>query len=386
MAWIASRSARVNGRSRRRRLISTGTSWRGGSPAPTTGRLVDALHADEERAVARPVISLRRGARLEPHPQLELSAPPRRTGSGPHRPRRRPAACAVRRAGTRGACPDGAVPAPSGRRTPRREGTARAPRSPGTGSSASPHTACTEPHPSDHRPSLASLRHHPRSGPDPGAILFAGDRTAAICHASSMARRSAGIVFFRRAESGPEVLLVHPGGPYWARRDAGAWSIPKGEHDPGDGSARLRAARVRGGDGHAAGRGRARRPRRGAPEGRQGGRGLGRRGRPRRRGRAQQHVRAGVAAPLRAPAGVPGGRPRGVVRRRRGAREARRRRRRRSSTACSSTSTAAEQRAPRPHGAIPGVGLEPTRPRGPRLLSPPAVPVRLPGPGPAVRS
>jgi len=49
-----------------------------------------------------------------------------------------------------------------------------------------------------------------------------------------MARRSAGIVFFRRAESGPEVLLVHPGGPYWARRDAGAWSIPKGEHDPDD--------------------------------------------------------------------------------------------------------------------------------------------------------
>jgi predicted NUDIX family NTP pyrophosphohydrolase len=47
-----------------------------------------------------------------------------------------------------------------------------------------------------------------------------------------MARpRSAGILLFRRSGGGPELLLVHPGGPYWARRDAGAWSIPKGEHD-----------------------------------------------------------------------------------------------------------------------------------------------------------
>jgi len=36
-------------------------------------------------------------------------------------------------------------------------------------------------------------------------------------------------VLLRRASG--EVLLVHPGGPFWARRDAGAWSIPKGEHD-----------------------------------------------------------------------------------------------------------------------------------------------------------
>jgi predicted NUDIX family NTP pyrophosphohydrolase len=49
-----------------------------------------------------------------------------------------------------------------------------------------------------------------------------------------MARRSAGILLFRRAAAGLEVLLVHPGGPFWARRDAGAWSIPKGEHDAGD--------------------------------------------------------------------------------------------------------------------------------------------------------
>ena len=41
-------------------------------------------------------------------------------------------------------------------------------------------------------------------------------------------------MLFRRAEGAPEVLLVHPGGPFWARRDAGAWSIPKGEYEPGD--------------------------------------------------------------------------------------------------------------------------------------------------------
>jgi len=43
-----------------------------------------------------------------------------------------------------------------------------------------------------------------------------------------MPRRSAGIVLYR--QPGPEVLLVHPGGPLWARRDTGAWSIPKGEY------------------------------------------------------------------------------------------------------------------------------------------------------------
>jgi predicted NUDIX family NTP pyrophosphohydrolase len=45
-----------------------------------------------------------------------------------------------------------------------------------------------------------------------------------------VARRSAGILLFRRVAGGElEVLLVHPGGPFWARRDAGAWSVPKGE-------------------------------------------------------------------------------------------------------------------------------------------------------------
>ena len=50
-----------------------------------------------------------------------------------------------------------------------------------------------------------------------------------------MPKRSAGIVLFRRACGGVlEVLLVHPGGPFWVRRDAGAWSIPKGEVDVGE--------------------------------------------------------------------------------------------------------------------------------------------------------
>jgi predicted NUDIX family NTP pyrophosphohydrolase len=44
-------------------------------------------------------------------------------------------------------------------------------------------------------------------------------------------RRSAGILLHRRGADGVEVLLVHPGGPFWAKKDAGAWSIPKGEHD-----------------------------------------------------------------------------------------------------------------------------------------------------------
>lgn len=46
-----------------------------------------------------------------------------------------------------------------------------------------------------------------------------------------MARSSAGIVLYRRSGQEVEVLLVHPGGPFWARRDLGVWSIPKGEFD-----------------------------------------------------------------------------------------------------------------------------------------------------------
>jgi predicted NUDIX family NTP pyrophosphohydrolase len=47
-------------------------------------------------------------------------------------------------------------------------------------------------------------------------------------------KRSAGILLFRFVAEQPQLLLVHPGGPYWARRDLGAWTIPKGEYEPGE--------------------------------------------------------------------------------------------------------------------------------------------------------
>src|SRR5688500_10756807 len=48
-----------------------------------------------------------------------------------------------------------------------------------------------------------------------------------------MPKRSAGLLLYRR-DVGLEVLLVHPGGPYWAAKDDGAWSVPKGEYEAGD--------------------------------------------------------------------------------------------------------------------------------------------------------
>jgi predicted NUDIX family NTP pyrophosphohydrolase len=47
-----------------------------------------------------------------------------------------------------------------------------------------------------------------------------------------MARHSAGLLMYRRRRGVLEVFLVHPGGPFWAGKDAGAWSIPKGEYSP----------------------------------------------------------------------------------------------------------------------------------------------------------
>ncbi|MDH6623119.1 putative NUDIX family NTP pyrophosphohydrolase [Streptomyces sp. LBL] len=44
-------------------------------------------------------------------------------------------------------------------------------------------------------------------------------------------KRSAGLLLFRRSGHGTEVLLGHMGGPFFARRDAGAWTVPKGEYD-----------------------------------------------------------------------------------------------------------------------------------------------------------
>lgn len=49
-----------------------------------------------------------------------------------------------------------------------------------------------------------------------------------------MAKRSAGLLMFRRSGGILEVFLVHPGGPFWMKKDAGAWSIPKGEIQDGE--------------------------------------------------------------------------------------------------------------------------------------------------------
>jgi predicted NUDIX family NTP pyrophosphohydrolase len=49
-----------------------------------------------------------------------------------------------------------------------------------------------------------------------------------------MAKQSAGLLMYRRTTSGPEVFLAHPGGPYFAKKDDGVWTIPKGEPAPGE--------------------------------------------------------------------------------------------------------------------------------------------------------
>jgi predicted NUDIX family NTP pyrophosphohydrolase len=49
-----------------------------------------------------------------------------------------------------------------------------------------------------------------------------------------MPKLSAGLLVYRVSGRAPEVLIVHPGGPFWARRDEGAWSVPKGEYDAGE--------------------------------------------------------------------------------------------------------------------------------------------------------
>jgi predicted NUDIX family NTP pyrophosphohydrolase len=56
-----------------------------------------------------------------------------------------------------------------------------------------------------------------------------------------MTKHSAGLLLYRRRGGHLEVFLVHPGGPFWSQKDAGAWSIPKGEHGPEE--APLAAAR-----------------------------------------------------------------------------------------------------------------------------------------------
>jgi predicted NUDIX family NTP pyrophosphohydrolase len=47
-------------------------------------------------------------------------------------------------------------------------------------------------------------------------------------------KQSAGLLMFRRRSTELEVFLVHPGGPYWSKKDAGAWTLPKGEYEAGE--------------------------------------------------------------------------------------------------------------------------------------------------------
>ncbi|MEY8013830.1 NUDIX domain-containing protein [Mycobacterium servetii] len=49
-----------------------------------------------------------------------------------------------------------------------------------------------------------------------------------------MPRLSAGVLLYRVRDGVVEVLIAHPGGPFWARKDAGVWSVPKGEHSEGE--------------------------------------------------------------------------------------------------------------------------------------------------------
>ena len=60
------------------------------------------------------------------------------------------------------------------------------------------------------------------------------------CYAGDVAKRSAGLALYRVRSGALEILLVHPGGPFWAKKDTGAWFLPKGEVE--DGEAELAAA------------------------------------------------------------------------------------------------------------------------------------------------
>jgi predicted NUDIX family NTP pyrophosphohydrolase len=65
-----------------------------------------------------------------------------------------------------------------------------------------------------------------------GEITEAEIENAIDC--SIMAKRSAGILMYRRKNDALEFLLVHPGGPFWSKRDDGSWSIPKGLYESGE--------------------------------------------------------------------------------------------------------------------------------------------------------
>jgi predicted NUDIX family NTP pyrophosphohydrolase len=77
---------------------------------------------------------------------------------------------------------------------------------------------------------MFSLLRLMQATPRPGLWLRQRLRAAL----TAMPKSSAGILMYRRTGRTIEVLLVHPGGPFWRNKDAGAWSIPKGEVEPGE--------------------------------------------------------------------------------------------------------------------------------------------------------
>lgn len=71
--------------------------------------------------------------------------------------------------------------------------------------------------------------------------MSATSRSSCICHAARVPKKSAGLLPFRRRGDILEVLIAHPGGPFWSRKDLGAWSVVKGEYtdeDPRDAARR----------------------------------------------------------------------------------------------------------------------------------------------------
>ena len=82
------------------------------------------------------------------------------------------------------------------------------------------------------RPCNPTTASPPPECADEGHYTPGGGRGTTI--GTAMKKLSAGILLYRIAGSRLEVLLVHPGGPFWAKKDLGAWSIPKGEYEDGD--------------------------------------------------------------------------------------------------------------------------------------------------------
>jgi predicted NUDIX family NTP pyrophosphohydrolase len=64
--------------------------------------------------------------------------------------------------------------------------------------------------------------------------MIGAGRNEEMYFSVGMTKQSAGLLVYRTHDSQLEVFLVHPGGPFWAKKDAGAWSIPKGEFAEGD--------------------------------------------------------------------------------------------------------------------------------------------------------